>query len=151
MKRKKRTTIYDIAEKLNIAASSVSRALNNSGNLNEETRNLILATAAELNYNRNSLASNLRKGQSRTIGVVVPRINQNFFSCGIFDKSTKIWFMDPSSLPTTFTLDNVPPSDIIKINSDKAPYNLMTSAEKGRQGDALSKKEQERISRNPDQ
>jgi len=63
-----------------MAASSVSRALNNSGNLNEETRNLILATAAELNYNRNSLASNLRKGQSKTIGVVVPRINQNFFS-----------------------------------------------------------------------
>ena len=80
MKRKKRTTIYDIAEKLDIAASSVSRALNNSGNLNEETRNLILATAAELNYNRNSLASNLRKAQSKTIGVVVPRINQYFFS-----------------------------------------------------------------------
>ena len=80
MNPKKRTTIYDIAEKLNITASSVSRALNNSSYVNETTKKLILKTAAELNYKRNTLASNLRKGHSKTIGVVVPRINQNFFS-----------------------------------------------------------------------
>lgn len=80
MKNKKRTTIYDIANKLNMAASSVSRALNNSNQVNDETKKLILKTADELNYKRNSLASNLRKGQSKTIGVVVPYINQNFFS-----------------------------------------------------------------------
>lgn len=78
--RKKRTTIYDIAEKLNITASSVSRALNNSNYVNENTKKLILKTAAELNYKRNTIASNLRSGQSKTIGIVVPRINQNFFS-----------------------------------------------------------------------
>jgi len=78
--RKKRTTIYDIAAKLNITASSVSRALNNSNYVNENTKQLILKTAAELNYKRNTLASNLRKGHSKTIGIVVPRINQNFFS-----------------------------------------------------------------------
>jgi LacI family repressor for deo operon, udp, cdd, tsx, nupC, and nupG len=78
--RKKRTTIYDIAAKLNITASSVSRALNNSNYVNENTKQLILKTAAELNYKRNVLASNLRKGHSKTIGIVVPRINQNFFS-----------------------------------------------------------------------
>jgi len=78
--KKKRTTIYDIAEKLNITASSVSRALNNSNYVNENTKQLILKTAAELNYKRNTLASNLRMGQSKTIGIVVPRINQNFFS-----------------------------------------------------------------------
>src|SRR5476651_2205020 len=80
MRHKKRTTIYDIAEKLNIAASSVSRALSNSNHVNEATKKLILKTAAELNYKRNTLASNLRKGKSKTIGVVVPFINQNFFS-----------------------------------------------------------------------
>jgi LacI family repressor for deo operon, udp, cdd, tsx, nupC, and nupG len=80
MKPKKRTTIYDIAEKLNITASSVSRALNNSSYVNEATKKLILKTAEELNYKRNTLASNLRKGHTKTIGVVVPRINQNFFS-----------------------------------------------------------------------
>ena len=80
MRNKKRTTIYDIAEKLNIAASSVSRALNNSSHINEATKRLILKTANELNYKQNTLASNLRKGKSKTIGVVVPFINQNFFS-----------------------------------------------------------------------
>jgi LacI family transcriptional regulator, repressor for deo operon, udp, cdd, tsx, nupC, and nupG len=80
MKPKKRTTIYDIAEKLNITASSVSRALNNRNYVNEATKELILKTAAELNYKRNTLASNLRMGKTKTIGVVVPRINQNFFS-----------------------------------------------------------------------
>ena len=80
MKPKKRTTIYDIAEKLNITASSVSRALNNSSYVNETTKKLILKTAEELNYKRNILASNLRKGHTKTIGIVVPRINQNFFS-----------------------------------------------------------------------
>jgi LacI family repressor for deo operon, udp, cdd, tsx, nupC, and nupG len=80
MKKVKRTTIYDIAEKLGITASSVSRALNNSSQVNEKTKELIIKTADELNYKRNILASNLRKGQSKTIGVVMPRINQNFFS-----------------------------------------------------------------------
>lgn len=80
MKPKKRITIYDIAAKLNITASSVSRALNNSKNVNEETKNLVLKTAAELNYKRNVLASNLRMGKTKTIGVVVPYINMNFFS-----------------------------------------------------------------------
>jgi LacI family transcriptional regulator len=77
---KKRVTIYDIAKKLNLAASSVSRALNDSESINEETKKLVREAAAELNYKRNNLASNLRKGKSKTIGIVVPRINQNFFS-----------------------------------------------------------------------
>lgn len=80
MKRQKRTTIYDIAKKLNLNASSVSRALNGSSNVSEATRELILKTAAALNYKQNSLASNLRKGHNQTIGVIVPRINQNFFA-----------------------------------------------------------------------
>jgi len=80
MKPKRRTTIYDIAERLNITASSVSRALNNRSHVNSATRELIMKTAAELNYKRNILASNLRMGKTKTIGVVVPRINQNFFS-----------------------------------------------------------------------
>jgi len=80
MDRQKRTTIYDIAQRLNMAASSVSRALNNSNKINAVTKALVLKTAAEMNYQHNSMASNLRKGNNPTIGVVVPRINQNFFS-----------------------------------------------------------------------
>jgi LacI family transcriptional regulator len=80
MNKKKRITIYDIAQRLDVTASTVSRALSNNGYVNEATKQLVLKTAAELNYKRNTLASNLRMGQTKTIGVVVPRINQNFFS-----------------------------------------------------------------------
>ncbi|MES2455950.1 MAG: LacI family DNA-binding transcriptional regulator [Bacteroidota bacterium] len=80
MKNQKRTTIYDIARKLNLNASSVSRALSNTSKVSEATKKLILDTAKEMNYQPNSLASNLRRGSNRTIGVVVPRINQNFFA-----------------------------------------------------------------------
>jgi LacI family repressor for deo operon, udp, cdd, tsx, nupC, and nupG len=80
MKQPKRPTIYDIAKKLNLNPSSVSRALNNSSTISVATRELILKTAKELNYKANSMASNLRKGHNSTIGVVVPRINQNFFA-----------------------------------------------------------------------
>jgi LacI family repressor for deo operon, udp, cdd, tsx, nupC, and nupG len=80
MNSKKRVTIYDIAQRLNVTASTVSRALSNNGYVNAATKQLVLKTAAELNYKRNKLASNLRMGQTQTIGVVVPRINQNFFA-----------------------------------------------------------------------
>lgn len=80
MTAKKRTTIYDIAEKLNLNPSSVSRALSNSSSITAATKKLVLKTADEMNYMRNTIASNLRKGLSKTIGVVVPRINQNFFA-----------------------------------------------------------------------
>ncbi len=80
MENKKRTTIHDIAKKLNLNASSVSRALSGNSNVSDATKQLILKTAKELNYRQNSMASNLRKGVNQTIGVIVPRINQNFFS-----------------------------------------------------------------------
>lgn len=80
MKSPKRTTIYDIAKKLNLNASSVSRALNKGDNVSEATRQLILQTAKEMNYKHNRLAADLRKGHHQTIGVIVPKINQNFFA-----------------------------------------------------------------------
>jgi len=43
----------------------------------------ILAKAADLGYQRNLLASNLRKNRTNTIGVIVPRISRHFFSSAI--------------------------------------------------------------------
>ncbi|WP_066225841.1 LacI family DNA-binding transcriptional regulator [Formosa haliotis] len=75
----KKTTIYDIAEKLNITAVTVSRALNNNPKISVATRELVLETAAELNYEQNKLAKALKSGKSFNVGVIVPRINTNFF------------------------------------------------------------------------
>ncbi len=79
-------TIVDIAKKLNITPSTVSRALANNERVSKKTRELVKRTADEMGYQPNILASSLRKGTSDTIGMVVPRINRHFFSnviCGV--------------------------------------------------------------------
>ena len=78
--KKKIITIHDIARKLNINASTVSRALNNNSRISRETRELVKKTAEQMNYKPNIIASALRKGRSNTIGLVVPRINRFFFA-----------------------------------------------------------------------
>jgi len=75
-----KTTIHDIAKALKIDASTVSRALNNSPRVSQKTKEKILSKANELGYQRNLLASNLRKNKTNTIGVIVPRISRHFFS-----------------------------------------------------------------------
>ncbi|MFV8359965.1 LacI family DNA-binding transcriptional regulator [Flavobacterium sp. LS1P3] len=74
-----KTTIYDIAKELNISAATVSRALNKNPKISESTIKLVMDTAAKMNYKQNRLALALRSGKSGNIGVIVPRINTNFF------------------------------------------------------------------------
>ncbi len=76
----KKITIHDISKALGIDSSTVSRALNNSPRVSNTTKTKILAKAKELGYQRNSLASNLRKNKTNTVGVVVPNISRSFFS-----------------------------------------------------------------------
>ncbi|MBJ6367067.1 LacI family DNA-binding transcriptional regulator [Snuella sedimenti] len=78
-----KTTIHDIAKALEIDSSTVSRALNDSPRVTQKTKDKILAKAEELGYQRNVLASNLRKNVTYTIGVIVPRISRHFFSSAI--------------------------------------------------------------------
>lgn len=76
----KKTTIYDIAKKLDITAATVSRALNNNSKISEATRKLVNDTAVEMNYKQNTLALALKSGKSYNVGVIVPRIDSNFFA-----------------------------------------------------------------------
>ncbi|OOG74140.1 LacI family DNA-binding transcriptional regulator [Flavobacterium sp. A45] len=75
-----KTTIYDIAKRLDITAATVSRALNNNPKISEATRKLVLETADKMNYKQNRLAQSLRSGKSNNVGVIVPRIDSNFFA-----------------------------------------------------------------------
>lgn len=79
----KRITIYDLAKELGLSVSYVSKALNNKPGVKEEVRVAVLKKAAELNFKHNTHAANLRHGSSRTLGVIVPQINQSFFSDAI--------------------------------------------------------------------
>lgn len=75
-----KATIYDIAKELNISAATVSRALNNNPKISKSTCDLVMATATKMNYKQNKLAQALKSGKSHNIGVIVPRINTNFFA-----------------------------------------------------------------------
>ncbi|MGC4129167.1 MAG: LacI family DNA-binding transcriptional regulator [Bergeyella sp.] len=78
--KKKSTTIYDISKKLNVSVATVSRALNNHPRISQATKDLVLEAAKEMNYKQNNLAKALKSGQTKTVGVIVPYINTNFFS-----------------------------------------------------------------------
>jgi LacI family transcriptional regulator len=73
-------TIYDIAKELNISAATVSRALNNNPKISKATCKLVMEAATRMNYKQNKLALALRSGKSNNIGVIVPRIDSNFFA-----------------------------------------------------------------------
>jgi LacI family transcriptional regulator len=74
-----RTTILDIARALNVAAATVSRALNDHPAISDATREAVKQTAKQMNYQPNKIASSLRSGKSQIIGVIIPSAEINFF------------------------------------------------------------------------
>lgn len=83
MAKKNKTTIKDIANVLNISAAAVSKALHNDSRISEKTKKAVRQVAENLNYQPNHLASALRSGKSKLVGVIVPKTNSNFFSATI--------------------------------------------------------------------
>src|SRR5918994_6079956 len=78
--KKEKTTIHDIAEKLNITASTVSRALKDHPRISTETKKAVLKAAQTLNYQPNHIAAALRNGRSNILGIIVPTADRSFFS-----------------------------------------------------------------------
>jgi LacI family transcriptional regulator len=73
-------TIVDIARKLKLSAMTVSRALRDSADVSEKTRQRVLACAKSLDYRPNRWARSLVTRQSMVIGVVIPDISHSFFA-----------------------------------------------------------------------
>src|SRR5215210_3446267 len=76
-------TIKDIAKALNFSTSTVSRALRGSYEISPETKKLVLEYAEKINYRPNPIALSLKERRSRSIGVIVSEIANNFFSQAI--------------------------------------------------------------------
>ncbi|UMB53602.1 LacI family transcriptional regulator [Lutibacter sp. A64] len=72
-------TIKDVAKRLNISVSTVSRAFNDKYDIKKETKELILKTAIEMGYRPNPMAKKLIQKRSFNIGIVVPEFINNFF------------------------------------------------------------------------
>lgn len=76
----KQVTIKDIAKELNLSISTVSRALRDSWEISEPTKQRVLELAKRLEYNPNPAALNLLNSHSKEIGVIVPEIANPFFA-----------------------------------------------------------------------
>lgn len=70
------TTIKDIAKAAGVSVTTVSRALNGYSDVNEKTREKIIAVSKELKYSPNTLARGLVMNKSKTIGLLVSGMTQ---------------------------------------------------------------------------
>lgn len=72
-------TLKDIAKRLNISVSTVSRALKDHPDISEATRTKVKALASHLDYVPNLIASRLRSGDSKIIALIVPNLSIYFY------------------------------------------------------------------------
>jgi LacI family transcriptional regulator len=75
--------IKKLAQLLNLSIATVSKALRDSYDISQETKDKVMALAKELNYQPNPHASFLRKQSSKTIAVIIPEIANNYFTLAI--------------------------------------------------------------------
>lgn len=80
MKKRKITTLKEIAKKLDISISTVSRALNNHPDISDVTKEKVHQLAEKLNYAPNLFAQGFRTQKSHILGVIVPNIAHYFTS-----------------------------------------------------------------------
>jgi LacI family transcriptional regulator len=71
-------TIRDVAKRLNISITTVSRALDGYEDVADETRQRVIQTAQKMGYSPNRAARQLRKQKAETIGFILPASAQRF-------------------------------------------------------------------------
>lgn len=76
-------TLKELAKIAGVSISTVSKALNDSSEIGEKTKARIHDLAKLYNYQPNNIAVNLKTGKTKTIGVIVPSIQNNFFAKAI--------------------------------------------------------------------
>lgn len=74
-----KVTITDVARRAGVSTMTVSRVVNNKGEVRPETRSRILQVIAETGYRPNAIARSLITQKTMTIGLVVPDLTNPFF------------------------------------------------------------------------
>lgn len=73
-------TLKMVAERAGVSVNTVSRAINNKSDINEETKKRVLKVAQELGYVQNATAVALRTKKTRTLGVVIADNRNPFYA-----------------------------------------------------------------------
>jgi LacI family transcriptional regulator len=77
---KRKVTLKQIAKELDVSISTVSKALRNSVEISEDTRQKVQAFAKLYNYRPNNIALSLKNRKTKTIGIIIPEIVHHFFT-----------------------------------------------------------------------
>ncbi len=77
---KQKITIKHIARELEVSISTVSKALKNSEEIGQDTKEKIQAFAKLHNYKPNNIAVSLKNKRTKNIGVIIPNIVHHFFT-----------------------------------------------------------------------
>ena len=88
----KPATIKEIANRLNVSVSTVSRALHNHSSIGLRTKIQVQTLAKELKYEPNQAAISFKQGRTMILGVILPNLGEEYFSMainGIEDIATK--------------------------------------------------------------
>ena len=72
-------TIYEVSKLAGVSLATVSRVMNNSGNVTAKTRQKVLSAIAELGYRPNSMAQSLASKRSNSVGILIPELYGPFF------------------------------------------------------------------------
>lgn len=99
-------TLKDLAKRLGVSVTTVSKALKDYPDIGKETKEQVKKLAKELNYQPNIHAVNLRVQKSRTLGVIIPKIEHYFFAKvlnGIIQEAEKNGYL----VITLFSEDDV--------------------------------------------
>jgi LacI family transcriptional regulator len=70
----------DVAQKAGVSLMTVSRVVNNKGEISAKTIERVQKIIEELGYRPSSIARSLASGQTRTIGLIVPDVANPFFA-----------------------------------------------------------------------
>src|SRR5512135_389735 len=74
-----RATIADVAQRANVSIATVSRVLNTTGPVAEETVTRVQAAIADLNFKPHAAARGLATRRTDTIGLILDEIGRDFF------------------------------------------------------------------------
>jgi Transcriptional regulators len=80
MSKRKQTTLTDIAATIGVAPMTVSRVVNGTGYVSEDTRQRVMAAVKELNYRPNGAARSLKRQRTETVGLIIGDISNPYSS-----------------------------------------------------------------------
>lgn len=80
MPKEKTVRLLDVAHHAGVGVGTASRVLNNESGVSEEKRRRVLEAIEELGYRRNAIARSLKVSRTKTLGVIIPDVSNEFYS-----------------------------------------------------------------------